>query len=316
MTSTTRTYPFPPQVRYDLDAIVARLRATAETWVPRLFPNGRRVGDEWRLANIKGAAPRKQGSCVIALKGEHAGDWHDFDGGQGGGPLSTIEEATGLKGRDLFAYAAEMAGWSPGASDPSGAATDGGGKAGTRRRARDRLHSRALRARSPARRRQPICVGRGLAVPDGADLLAHADLTHWETKSGYPALIGVVRDRAGEHHRHSPDVPAVRCRPSRTRWTKAAVSKPRMMLGKNGGGAVRLAPLGDSGVLALCEGIETGLAVMTACPGLPVWATLSTTGLEQVQLPREAAAHRHPRRPRCLRRWHPCRRDCRAAAAG
>ena len=31
--------------RYDLDAIVARLRATAETWVPRLFPNGRPVGD-------------------------------------------------------------------------------------------------------------------------------------------------------------------------------------------------------------------------------------------------------------------------------
>ena len=61
-----------------------------------------------------------------------------------------------------------------------------------------------------------------------------------------------------------------------------------MMLGKTGGGAVRLAPLGESGVLALCEGIETGLAVMTACPGLAVWATLSTSGLEQVQLPAQA----------------------------
>jgi putative DNA primase/helicase len=87
--------PARPLERYDLDAIVARLRATAETWVPRLFPNGRRVGDEWRLANINGAPPRKQGSCVIALKGDHAGDWHDFDGNQGGGPFSTIEEGTG-----------------------------------------------------------------------------------------------------------------------------------------------------------------------------------------------------------------------------
>ena len=47
-------------VRHDLDLIVRRLRDTAESWVPRLFPNGRRVGDEWRLANIRGDAPRKE----------------------------------------------------------------------------------------------------------------------------------------------------------------------------------------------------------------------------------------------------------------
>ncbi|MBN9023907.1 MAG: P-loop ATPase, partial [Rhizobiales bacterium] len=91
----------PPAIRYDLDAIVAGLRATAGSWVPRLFANGRRVGDEWRLANIRGDAPRKNGSCVIALKGDHAGDWHDFDGGAGGGPISAIEEATGLTPPDL-----------------------------------------------------------------------------------------------------------------------------------------------------------------------------------------------------------------------
>ena len=105
----------PTPVHYDLDAIMARLRATAEAWVPRHFPNGRRVGDEWRLANIQGDAPRKNGSCVIALKGERAGDWHDFDGGQGGGPLSALEESEKLTGRELFAYAAELVGWSPGA---------------------------------------------------------------------------------------------------------------------------------------------------------------------------------------------------------
>ncbi|MCC7495821.1 MAG: toprim domain-containing protein, partial [Fimbriimonadaceae bacterium] len=42
------------------------------------------------------------------------------------------------------------------------------------------------------------------------------------------------------------------------------------------------------GVLGLCEGIETGLAVMTACHGLPVWAALSTSGLEQALLVPEA----------------------------
>src|SRR6056297_2278621 len=104
-------------VRYDLDLIVQRLRETAENWVPRLFPNGKRVGDEWRLANIRGDAPRNTGSCVIALRGPHAGDWIDFDGNEGGGPISTLEAGTGLTGRDLIVHAADMAGVQPGAPE-------------------------------------------------------------------------------------------------------------------------------------------------------------------------------------------------------
>jgi putative DNA primase/helicase len=279
-------HPFPPQVRYDLDAIVVRLRATAEDWVPRLFPNGRRVGDEWRLANIKGAPPRKHGSCVIRLRGEHAGDWHDFDGSQGGGPLSAIEEPTGLSGRDLFAYAAELTGWSPSApnrQEPP-ASTAAKQEGDTAREIAFILKQAAPLAGTPA---ETYLASRGLVVPEGADLLAHADLTHWETKSGYPALIGVVRDRAGEVIAiHRTYLQCDAAQPDKV--AKAAVSKPRMMLGKVAGGAVRLAPISEGCVLGLCEGMETGLAVMTACPGLPVWAALSATNLEQVQLPPEA----------------------------
>ncbi len=279
------TYPPTPQVRYDLDAIVARLRATAESWVPRHFPNGRRVGDEWRLANIRGDGPRKNGSCVIALKGEHAGDWHDFDGGEGGGPLSTLEQAEGLKGRDLFAHASEIVGWSPGAPErrePSPAAAKP--ERDTMREIAFIVEHAVPLGGTPA---AAYLGGRGIALPDVADLLFHPDLTHWETKSGYPAMIGVVRDRAGEAiavHRTYLEVDAA----APDTVTKAAVSKPRMMLGKVAGGAVRLAPISAAAALGLCEGIETGLAVMTSCPGLAVWATLSTSGLEQVQLPPEA----------------------------
>ena len=95
---------------YDIELIARRLRDTAESWVPRLFPNGRHTGDEWRLANIKGAGPRRSGSCVISLKGPHAGDWHDFDGDKGGGPISTIAHVTGLDGSALLAEAAHIAG--------------------------------------------------------------------------------------------------------------------------------------------------------------------------------------------------------------
>ncbi len=95
--------PVQPRERFDLDEIVRRLRDTAHLWVPQHFPNGRREGDEWRLANIHGDAPRKNGSCVIALKGPHAGDWYDHDGGAGGGPLSALENSDGLlTDRDLY----------------------------------------------------------------------------------------------------------------------------------------------------------------------------------------------------------------------
>ena len=117
--------------------------------------------------------------------------------------------------------------------------------------------------------------------------MAHPNLTYWETKSGYPALIGVVRDHAGNIVAiHRTYLQSDAAQPEKVE--KAEVSKPRMMLGRMAGGAVRLAPISDSNILGICEGIETGLAVTTACSGLPVWATLSATNLEQVQLPSEA----------------------------
>ena len=271
--------PLRPQAdRYDLDLIVQRLRETAEYWVARLFPNGKRVGDEWRLANIRGDAPRNTGSCVITLRGPHAGDWIDFDGNEGGGPISAIEAATGLTGRDLIVESAEIAGVQSGAPMRQAPAT----KPAPKRDASQDIayiHSKAVPIiETPA---AAYLQARGLALPDASDLLFHPDLTHWETKSGYPALLGQVRDRSGDviglHRTYLVrDANEVR---------KAPIAKPKMMLGRIAGGAVRLAPIGKDGRVALCEGLETGLAVMTACPDLPVWATLSTSGLEQVELP-------------------------------
>ena len=267
--------------RYDLEEIVRRLRASAESWVPGMFPNGRRDGDDWRLANIQGAPPRRSGSCAITLRGEHAGDWHDFDGGAGGGPLSTLAQGTGLADRALFAHAAALTGW-------TGAAPARQEPPPERKPARDatqeiafiRQHAAPIQGSAAERYLQ----GRGLAVPEGADLLFHPDLTNFENRAGYPAMIGLVRNLAGEvvalHRTYLREEGAA--------VLKADIAKPRLMLGKTGGGTVRLGPIGPAGVLGLCEGIETGLAAMLACPGLPVWAALSTSGLEQAQLPPEA----------------------------
>ena len=289
----TRPFGLEP-VRHDLDEIVGRLRESAEHWVPQHFPNGRRNGDEWRLANIGGNAPRKNGSCVIALKGPHAGDWIDFDTGEGGGPLSTLEHATGLTGRALFDYAAELAGTAPvrtapirtaapaQAKDGAGSTPEAAPETRSKENARREIEivikgCRAL-ADSPA---ETYLAARGLAVPDTPELRFHPDLTHWETRTGYPGLVAFVRNAGGRvvgiHRTYlAPDGAA-----------KADLPSPRMMLGPVAGGTVRLAPPGGNAALGIAEGIETALSVMQSCPGLPVWAALAAGNLAHVALPPE-----------------------------
>ncbi len=267
---------WPPEMnqpRFDLEGITAALRVTARHWVPRLFPNGRREGDEWRLANIRGDAPRKSGSCVIALSGPNAGDWHDFETGNGGGPIDTIGQATGLFGRALFAKAADIAGHGtplPPTSVPKPVKRSASVEM---RFIRD--HARDLRGTHG----EAYLQARGLPLPETSDLLFHPDLTHWDSKRGFPALVGLVRDVLanviGLHRTYiDPDAPK-----------KAEIKKSKMMLGKVTGGAVRLRHREAASELILCEGIESGLALLRVTPPHPVWAALSSKGLETISLP-------------------------------
>jgi predicted P-loop ATPase len=269
--------PIWPAERFDLDAIITRLRDTAEHWVPRYFPNGRRAGDDWRLANINGGPPRKNGSCVIALKGERAGDWHDFDGDNGGSPLSTLGHGSGLSGYELLVLAANEAGQ----------------QSVTRSRNKDTRQSLENAEREIAHilasavpiggtHAERYLAARGLDAPKGVNLLFHDDLTHWEAKRGFPGMVAIVRNSGGAQiglHRTYLDP---------QKFAKANVSPARKTLGAVGGGAVRLAEPRE-GLIGLAEGIETALAVMTACPDLPAWSVLSSTGMAGVAFPPDIA---------------------------
>ena len=63
---------------------------------------------------------------------------------------------------------------------------------------------------------------------------------------------------------------------------KAMIEPNKMTLGPVAGGAVRLAPAGET--LAISEGIETGLSVLVAT-GIPTWAALSAGGIKTLVLP-------------------------------
>lgn len=65
----------------DIIAIKRMLADRAQTVAEMLLPNGRKVGQEWRVGSIRG---EKGSSLGIHLNGHKAGIWQDFATGEGG----------------------------------------------------------------------------------------------------------------------------------------------------------------------------------------------------------------------------------------
>lgn len=116
-------------------------------------------------------------------------------------------------------------------------------------------------------------AGIGLAIP--ASIRFHPRL--WYAAGVYlPTMVAAIEDRdgciVGVHRTYlTPDGTG-----------KAEVEANKKALGRGRGGAVRLTACAPE--LVLCEGIETGLAILQAT-GLHVWAALGTSNLGQVELP-------------------------------
>ena len=191
------------------------------------------------------------------------------------GRSAPSKQATGLTGYELIAEAAEIAGVTPERSRQVPASSQRHARPG----AGDRPHPGA---RDPATGTPPSATWppaawssrcRRPAVPPGPD--------PWESKSGYRADRPGVRPGRG-NHRSAPDLSrAERERRDRQGGRREAADDARPR-GRRRCPARRR---GRGRAARDLRGIETGLAVMTARPGLPVWATLSTSGLEQVALP-------------------------------
>ena len=160
-----------PSARFDVDLIVARLRDTAETGAAAV---PERAAPRRRMAARQHPRRRAAGirSCVITLRGAHAGDWIDFDGNHGGGPIGAIEEATGLTGYELIAEAAEIAGVTP-ERPPAGPAF----QPAPRRDPAQEIGHILAHASSHRHAAERYLAARGLVLPCDADLLFHPDLT-------------------------------------------------------------------------------------------------------------------------------------------
>jgi len=121
----------------------------------------------------------------------------------------------------------------------------------------------------------------GLHVPN--DLKSIESLPYWHDGNNlgsFPAMIGVIRNLVG-------DVVSLHRTYLNAQGFKANVPAPKKLMspalpGATAGCAIQL--FEPTKQLAITEGIETALAVYLST-GLPVWAAISTTMLEKVQIP-------------------------------
>ncbi|MBF0326902.1 MAG: toprim domain-containing protein [Alphaproteobacteria bacterium] len=265
---------------FDLDEIRERLADTARDWLPSLFPNAKMQPDRksLRCANLRGDPPRNLGSCVLDLFGPHAGTGFDHATNERAGPIDLIQSATGLSGRDLFREAARLAHMDSPLPRPAPGKSQ-----------RDRDPDHALEIGRILGGVQPLVgtIGetylrhRGVGDPQSPDLLYHDDLTDFGGRRGWPGLVGMVRDGAGN------PVGGIH----RTFLLEDGSGKAppgKKMLGAVDGGSVRLAPLPADGHLGVAEGIETALSAW-AIFGTPTWAALSAGGMRQWQWPEGAS---------------------------
>ena len=263
---------FIPAARHDLNAIKARLAMTARDWLPPLFPEAQLTHDKraLRCADLSGRRARGEGSCIIHLDGPYAGWGFDFATGERAGPIDMIYHGTGMSDGRLFDEAARLAHMERDLpARPSAPARPD--------------HSLEIRrilegcAPVSGSMADTYLQSRGLRDPGSPDLLAHPDLTDYETRRGWPGMVAVPRlangaPVGGIHRTFLLDDGS----------GKALAGKK--MLGTIAEAAVRLFPLPEDGHLGVAEGIETALAAR-AIFGTPVWAALSADGMARFRWP-------------------------------
>lgn len=224
----------------------------------------------------------RNGSLSIDLA---RGLWRDHEAGTGGGVLDLVCRVRGGSRADaarwLEGQGAEAARSRSEPSQP--AATASGAHCPPERR--DDRRGREL-AFALWRGAQPpaggpverYLAGRGLCLPDRPSRVLRFHRACPFGADRLPAMLALIRNAitgapqgvhrtpltwAGERARDADDA-----------------KRPKMILGAARSGAVMLAPrVPDAPALAICEGIETGLAIFRHVPSATIWAALSAGGI-------------------------------------
>lgn len=220
------------------------------------------------------------------------GRWRCWGCQAHGDALDFLQRAEGLDFKATVAALARMAGL----PEPNDDAQKPPGRDGRPRpavpahRERDDARDRRAAALAIWRDARPIdgtpaefyLRARGITAPLPPSLRFAAELKHGPSGRILPALVAAVCNARGK-------ITGIWriwvARDAEGAWRKAPISPAKMGLGTTAGCAVRLSQVSTR--VAVTEGIETGLAVLSACPKMTVWAALSTAGMVGLELPSE-----------------------------
>ena len=268
--------------------IAKALGERAEEVCRAYLPYGRRQGRYWTAGDIRGARGR---SLFVRLAPPGVpGKWADPAEGTHGDLLDLIRHRMGgvplrdamAEARAFLALPAAPASGSADTYDPGQAAR----RLWQRCRAIDGTHAEAyLRARAIHRCRfSALRFHPALFYRDGSGVrrlpaLVAAVTANTEERSGPGEHPGPEEHPGpGERPGHAAIVGIHRTWLDPRHPAKAAVSFPRKTLGRVHGHAVRFGDP-DAGTLAVGEGIETVLSMVTAVPAITAAAALSAGGL-------------------------------------
>lgn len=207
---------------------------------------------EWRFRN--------KGSLAVVISGADRGVFFDHEAGMGGDALDLICHLRTCTRKEAWRWAVEWLGRTPVTPPPSQRAaepcrTQAVGLAST-------IWCEAVAlAGGPG---EAYLVARGLSLQRGAPLRFHPACPRGADR--LPAMVAKLTDPVsgepcGVHRTFlKPDGSG-----------KADVSPAKMMLGN--AGTIRLSPDDEVTIgLGICEGIETGLAILQRIGWAPVWA--------------------------------------------
>jgi putative DNA primase/helicase len=296
--------------------ISARLTDRLEPLVEQLLPGGRREGGEWRCGSLAGEGG---GSLGVRLTGGKRGLWADFATGQSGDALDLVRLAHDFDMPTALAWSRSWLGISSEHTDPP--------PAGQRPAPPAKPAGEVGADLDPDRWRpvwhkaQPIAgtlaerylAARGVPFADpNGETLRFAPRRRRCNPAGepetHPAMLALLRDACTGEPCGIINVYLLEDGRDRLRDRKGKTAS-----GRARGACVMLDPFEEPTMgLALCEGVETGIAVYQS--GLrPVWAcggasTLASfpvlSGIEALTIAADQDEAGMRAAATCADRWH------------
>ncbi|WP_136661830.1 toprim domain-containing protein [Nitratireductor sp. XY-223] len=254
--------------------IVEQLAARTEAFCRAWFPNGRRVGNYWKMGDTTGAAGRSLAIRLRPAGGRAAGRWSDYATDEFGDLIDLIEMHKNCSKREAFNEARRFLG-RPDPEPDRPSMLDGvvSGRSSDKTEAGRRLFSIGRPVgKTPAER-----YLRGRNISRFGSALAYHSRVYFRDADDQtrqlPALLAAITDNDGAITGCARTFLDVR------NDALAPIEEPKRVLGRLYGNAIRFAGRPGSEDLVAGEGLETVLSVGSAFPLLSLAACLTANHL-------------------------------------